>query len=89
MRERREKTALMSEVDRGYVLTNQEYRNEEEDIIVRKKPSDGTNMPIYTASVSQLGGEVLGEEVIYEQSQEHNDNRIIHAQHQGIFAQNN
>ena len=84
MRERREKTALMSEVDRGYVLTNQEYRNQEKDIIIRKKTSDGTNMPIYTASVSQLGGEVLGEEIIHERSQDIND-ETIHAQNQGIL----
>ena len=58
------------------------------DITSKENPVR-TDIRYCTASVYQLGGEVLGEEVIYEQSQEHNDNRIIHAQHQGIFAQNN
>ena len=44
-----------------------------------------TDMPNYMASVSQLGGEVSGEEMICERSQENNDDEIIHAQHQGIF----
>jgi hypothetical protein len=46
-------------------------------------------MPNYTASVSQLGGEVLGEKIIYERFQENSDIEVIHAQHQVIFIPTN
>ena len=88
-KERREKTALMWEVDGENELNSQKYRSIEDDI-TSKENSVGTDMPNYTASVSQLGGEVLGKEMICERSQEKKDDEIIHAQHQGtIFLPNN
>ena len=87
-KDRREKTALMSEVDGENGLNSQKYRSLEDDI-TSKENSVETDMPNYTASVSQLGGEVLGEEMICERSQENNDDELIHAQHQGISLQNN
>jgi hypothetical protein len=75
----------MSEVDGENELNSQKYRSLEDDI-TSKENSAGTNMPNYnTASVSQLGGEVLGEEMICEQFQENKDDAFIHAQHQGIL----
>ena len=88
-KERREKTALMSEVDGVNELNSQKYRNLEDDI-TSKETSVGTDMPKYTASVSQLGGEVLGEEMICERSTENKDDENIHAQHLGtLFLPNN
>ena len=88
-KERREKTALLSEVDGETSLNSKKYRSLDDDDITRKENSVETDMPYYTASVYQLGGEVLGEEIIYERSQENNDDELIHAQHQGISVQNN
>ena len=88
-KERRNKTALMSEVDEENESNSQEYRSLEDDNTIGKENSVRANMPNYSASVSQLGGEVLGKKVIYERSQETNDDEIIHAQHQGIFIPNN
>jgi hypothetical protein len=88
-KDRRKKTALMSKVDEGNELNSKEYRSLEEDNIIREENSVRANMPNYSASVSQLGGEVLGNQVIHERSQENNDDEFIHAQHQGIFIPNN
>ena len=86
MKEKKKKTALLSKVDRGNRLNNQEYMNKEQDIISNEN-SDGSNMPNYDASVSRLGGEVLRDQMIYERSQDINDENI-HAQHQGILSNN-
>ena len=84
-KEKREKTALLSDVD-GETGLNSKSLDDDDDITSMENPV-GTDIPYCTASVYQLGGEVLGEEIIYERSQEHNE---IHAQHQGIlFVQNN
>jgi hypothetical protein len=88
-KERSEKTARMLEVDGENEMNSQKYRSLEDDI-TSKENLVGTDMPNFTASVSQLGGEVLGEEMICERSQENKDEEIIHAQHQGIlFLPNN
>ena len=88
-KEKRGKTALLSDVGGEPILSLNSKSLDDDDDITSKENPVRTDIRYCTASVYQLGGEVLGEEVIYEQSQEHNDNRIIHAQHQGIFAQNN
>ena len=89
-KERRNKTALMSEVDEENESNSQEYRSLEDDNTIGKENSVRANMPNYSASVSQLGGEVLGEEMICERSQENKDDENIHAQHLGtLFLPNN
>ena len=89
----------MSKVDEKDELTNQELMNSEQ-IIIDWTP-DITDMPNY-ASISQFGGDVnimegennggvvgmvLHDNVIYERSQDIND-EAIYAQHQGLTRNN-